>query len=137
MDRRLFFLLNMAQHKLFRFADQHCQAELGVSATQLGMLMYLKHNSGCQQKEAAAALGLNKPAVTGLVNRLVEQNLILRLPCPNDGRAMQLQLTDTGLEKATAAKPLITHLNQQLRKDFSDDEIDTVLRFLNTLITRF
>lgn len=137
MDKRLFFLLNMAQHKLFRFADQRCQDECGISVTQMGMLMYLKQQPDCQQKQAAAALGLNKPAVTGLVNRLLEQQLIQRSPCPDDGRAMLLSLTPEGLEKVTAAKPLIVELNQQICDDFTEDEINTVLRFLNHLMTRF
>ena len=36
-----------------------------------------------------------------------------------------------------AAKPLLAKLNKQLVEGFSADEITTVLKFLNTVHTRF
>lgn len=137
MDKRLFFLLNMAQHALFTHADHTCRTELDVSVTQLGLLLYIKKHPDSQQKDAATALGLNKPAITGLINRLSDKSLIRRTPCPRDGRAIQLTLTPTGDAITETASPLITAMNERLCEGFSDDEINTVLRFLTTLLKRY
>src|SRR5690606_40671513 len=70
MDKRLFFLLNMAQKKLFRHVDAVCERELDASVTQLAALMLICQQPGCLQKDLAQALELNKSAVTGLIGRM-------------------------------------------------------------------
>ena len=69
MDKRLFFLLNMAQRKLFNHVDQACDQVFDASVTQLAALLFIVKHSGCLQKDVARALSLNKSAVTGLIIR--------------------------------------------------------------------
>lgn len=137
MDRRLFLLLNRAQHRVFRHVDRQSAEHFGTSVTQLGVLMYLDKHPGVQQKALSKGLGLNNPAVTGLVNRMEVSGLLRREPCPDDGRASRLQLTDLGQGKAGEIPPFITELNDAMTEGFSDDEIDVVLRFLNAQLERF
>jgi DNA-binding MarR family transcriptional regulator len=46
-------------------------------------------------------------------------------------------MSNKGRDKMNAAKPLLAKLNKQLVEGFSADEINTVLKFLNTVHTRF
>lgn len=137
MEKRLFFLLNMAQHRAFKFADTYCEEQLGISVTQAAALMYIAKNEGCQQKALSQALGLKNAAVTGLASRMKKNGLILRKPCEQDGRASLLYLSETGKEKLPQIFPLVQQINESLLEAFSDDELDVVIRFLNHVINTF
>ena len=137
MDRRIFFLLNMAQKRLFRHVDAACESSVNASVTQMAALMMVAKQPGLQQKDLAAALELNKSAITGLVARMEKNGLITRNGLDADGRAVCLSATAGGLEKIRQFRPLISMLNDELAAEFSEDELTTVLRFLNFIINRF
>ncbi len=137
MDKRLFFMLNMAQRKLFNHIDKICEEQLDAPVTQLAALMYVCKNSGCQQSDLAQALALNKSGVTTLVRRMEKNTLLERRTSDHDGRAMQLFPTPDGLKKVMQLGPYIDQLNQGFRDAFSDEEIATVLKFLNYILKRF
>ena len=137
MEKRLFFLINMAQHRMFKFADSHCEDSLGISVTQAAAIMFVAKNEGGLQKTLSKALGLNNSAITGLVGRMVKNGLIIRKPCAEDGRASRLFLSDTGKQKLPDIFPLVQAINKQLTEDFTEEEIETVVRFLNKVMKDF
>lgn len=137
MDKRLFFLLNKAQKKLFRHLDRRCEAELDTSATQLAALMYIQRCPGCLQKALADDLDLNKSAVTGLMTRMEANGLVRREVPTHDSRAIALYPTEMGSEKLTKVKPMIAALNQVYGDEFSEIELATIHRFLNFTIEHF
>lgn len=137
MERRLFFLINMAQRKMFRYVDSACEAELGFSVTQVAALLFVARHEGSLQKDLGAALALNKPAVTGLCGRMEQNGLIERRPCEQDGRASRLYLTPQGKAVLPRVMPLLTRMNASLAADFSDEELDVVVRFLNKVMDNF
>lgn len=137
MDKRLFFLLNMAQRKLFHHVDKVCEEQLQAPVTQLAALMFVCKQAGCQQKDLARALALNKSAVTTLVRRMEKNTLLERRSSDQDGRASQLFPTPEGVAKVMELGPYIDELNQGFAEHFSDEEITTVLKFLNFIIKRF
>ena len=122
---------------MFKYAETQTEERLGTSVTQTAALMFIGKKEGCLQKELAKMLGLNHSAITGLVGRMIKNNLIYRQACQDDGRASRLFLTPQGKNKAPQIKPLIQELNTKLTNDFSDAEIDTVLRFLNNIVDNF
>jgi DNA-binding MarR family transcriptional regulator len=137
MDKRLFFLINKARHRMFKYAEAQSEARLGTSVTQTAALMFIGKNEGCLQKDLAKILGLNHSAVTGLVGRMIKNGLINRQTCDDDARASRLYLTELGQTKAPQIKPLMQEFNEKLTKGFSEDEIDVVLRFLNNIVDDF
>jgi DNA-binding MarR family transcriptional regulator len=134
LDNRLFFLINRAQHRVFKFANSKSEQLLGVSVTQVAALLHVAKNEGCSQKDLSGALGLNSPAVTGLVSRMEKNGLVERKSCAEDGRALRIYLTRTGQGKLATIFPLIEELNASLVAGFSDDEIEVVIRFLNKVL---
>lgn len=137
MDKRLFFLLNLAQKKLFKHVDAVCEAELGASVTQMAALMYVVKAPGCLQKDLAAALDLNKSAVTGLISRMEKNLLVTRTVPENDGRAVLLNVTEDGVNKVNKLHPMIETLNKEFTDEFSEKEIKTILRFLNFIMKKY
>lgn len=137
MDKRLFYLLNIARHRVYKNADQRSEEALGISVTQIGALLLVAGDEGCLLKDLARSLNLNNSALTGLAGRMEQKGLLERRPCEQDGRASRLYLTELGRSKIDSAKPLITELNERMTEGFTDDEVDVILRFLNRLVNDF
>lgn len=127
----------MAQRKLFNHVDKVCEDALDTSVTQLAALLYIVKHAGCLQKDVARALSLNKSAVTGLIVRMEKNNLLERFVSDEDARAIKLYPTPNGVLKTFDLMPLIDDLNESFTEAFSDEEIETVLKFLNFIIKRF
>ena len=137
MDRRLFFLMNMAQKQLFRYADAVCEQEVGASMTQMGALVIVASTPGCLQKDLAESLMLNKSAVTGLVERMSANGLLVKEVLPTDARAVSLRATELGLEKVALLKPLINDMNQKFAEAFTEAELETIFRFFDFILNTF
>ncbi|MBL4835243.1 MAG: MarR family transcriptional regulator [Pseudomonas sp.] len=137
MDKRLFYVLNNARHRVYRYAEQRSEEHLDISVTQVGALFLIAEHEGCLLKELAQHLNLNNSALTGLAARMEANGLIQRKACSSDGRASRLYLTALGRCKIDAARPLIAELNRSMTDGFTPAEVEIILRFLNRLITDF
>ena len=110
---------------------------LGVSTTQLGVLFILESMSGAWPKQVSEVLGVNKSAITALIGRMEEAGLVRCEPSDADGRAICLFATPQGLAMARAARPILACLNKRLTRDFTEQEIATIRRFLHSILDRF
>jgi DNA-binding MarR family transcriptional regulator len=135
-DRRLAFLLNVAQRRLQRWVAAQTQ-ESGVTAAQSGLLFILGQRDGVLMGEAGAALDLGAPGISGLVDRMIAAKLIQRRADPDDGRAWRLWLTPTGCAALEQAKAGLSEINARLTAGFTDAEIDVVARWLTSLQAKF
>ncbi len=126
MDKRLFFLLNMAQRKLFNYVDKACEDALDASVTQLAALLYIVKHAGCLQKDVSKALSLNKSAVTGLIMRMERNELLERIVSEDDARAIKLYPTPFGVQKTLDLMLFIDELNASFTDELTDEEIETV-----------
>ena len=110
--------------------DTGCQDKLGISSTQLTALMVLKERENCLMKELAEALMLDNSAVTGLAKRMQNNGLIERLPCESDARATRLGMTQKGRDVLARGMTLLIDVNAQMNEGFSEQQLDTVSRYL-------
>jgi DNA-binding MarR family transcriptional regulator len=135
-DRRLIYLLNVAQRRLQRFVASQTKAG-GVTSAQSGLLFVLGRHDGALMGEAGAALDLGPPGISGLAERMVEAGLIEKRADPDDGRASRLWLTSAGRKALARTKAGVAELNARLTEGFSDAEIDIVSRWLNSVQNKF
>ncbi len=135
-DRRLIYLLNVAQRRLQRFVAAQTRAG-GVTSAQSGLLFVLGKRDGVLIGEAGAALDLGPPGISGLAERMVEAGLIEKRADPDDGRASRLWLTAAGRKALARTKAGVAELNACLTEGFSDAEIDIVSRWLTSLQSKF
>jgi DNA-binding MarR family transcriptional regulator len=68
--------------------------------------------------------------MNGVLATLEREALIERHPHPTHGRILQVELTDEGQRRVTAATPAVRALEQSIEADFSADEIAIVKRWL-------
>ena len=134
---RLIHLIALAQHRLLKSSDAAFGEALGITTTQLGVLFALEKRPGALLKEVSDALGINKSATTALVDRMEMAGLVERRPSADDGRAVHLVATAEGVEKAVAARPIVAALNARLTAGFSERDVATIGRFLESILERF
>jgi DNA-binding MarR family transcriptional regulator len=127
--------LNQAQHLLSKRVDAELAGALGIKTAQLGAVFFLLEHDGCMLKEISAGLGLNNSAITTLVVRMEKAGLLTRESCSVDGRSYRIHLTNKAKSIGQKAIPVAKELNSMLAQGFSDEEIDTVIRFLDSIIS--
>ena len=133
-DRRLIYLLNVAQRRVQRLVAGRRR---GATPAQSGLLFVLGKQDGLAMGEAGAGLDLGPPGISGLAERMMEAGLIKRLADPADGRAARLWLTAAGRKELARAKTSAAEINARLMDGFSEAEIDIVSRWLKAVQTKF
>ncbi len=136
MEHRLVYLLNVGQRRLHRWSQARAAAG-GVTAAQSGLLFFLGSHDGALMSEAAAALDLGAPGMSGLADRSERAGLIERRADEFDGRVSRLWLTDAGRSARQRAKTRMKDLNAKLTEGFTEAEVDVVARWLTSLQTKF
>ncbi|WP_322044221.1 MarR family winged helix-turn-helix transcriptional regulator [Paraburkholderia sp. J67] len=136
MKHRLLYLLNVGQRRLQRWSQERAGSS-GVTAAQAGLLFFLGEHDGSLLSEAAAALDLGAPGMSGLADRTERAGLIERRADESDGRASRLWLTEEGRAARQRSKLRMKDLNARLTEGFTEAEIDIVARWLTSLQSRF
>jgi DNA-binding MarR family transcriptional regulator len=72
--------------------------ESGLSRSQLGALLHLHYRGSAGVTDLGTHLGVSSAATSQMLDRLVQQGLILRSEDPTDRRVKQIVLTDKGLQ---------------------------------------
>jgi MarR family transcriptional regulator, organic hydroperoxide resistance regulator len=134
-DRRLYYKLNQAQHLLSKIVGAECDRSFGIKTAQMGAVFFLLDHDGCMLKEISAGLGLNNSAITTLIDRMEKGGLVTRESCSIDGRSYRIHLTKKAKSIGQKAIPVAKELNSTLSRGFSDEEIDVVIRFLDSIIS--
>ncbi len=109
----------------------------GMSLTSAATLSTLERSGPCRLTALAAAEGVTQPAMTQLVSRLAEAGLVTRCADPDDGRVVQVQLTDAGRDlvvrrRAVRAERLSALLIQLSKPD--QDALAAALPAINALV---
>jgi len=111
-------------------------AWMGLSLTiaQLKSLFFIDNEGSTNFTKLAAALGVTSSNVTGIVDRLVEQELVSRKENPEDRRVLLLSVTEKG-------KALLANLRERRVKQMSEvltrmslEELSSLARGLALLV---
>ena len=108
----------------------------GLSMSHLGATFYIHHQGSSCVSELGEHLGVTSAAASQMLERLVQQELILRTEDPVDRRAKQIVLTEKGqrlLEESVRARQ---EWLGDLSETLSDSEKETTQAALHILIDR-
>ncbi|MFN3727652.1 MAG: MarR family winged helix-turn-helix transcriptional regulator [Allosphingosinicella sp.] len=112
----------------------------GITRSQWWVLANLSrhHGEGMMQTELAGVLDIGKVALGGLIDRLENNGYVVRKPDPVDRRAKRIELTASGAELLAAIQDEASHLNREMMKGISAQEVaateDILHRMKVTLI---
>ncbi|HEY4897856.1 MAG TPA: MarR family transcriptional regulator [Solirubrobacteraceae bacterium] len=104
---------------LKRDHNRELEATHGLSISMVGLLGRLAaaEHHVMRLTDLAERTGLSLSRVSRIVDLLERRELLNRVRCPSDGRAINAQLSDEGLETARAAQ---TTLRNAVQRDFFD-----------------
>jgi DNA-binding MarR family transcriptional regulator len=91
------YFMDIAVHYSMR-ASGHFMKARGISTPQFSILMQLHHRGVCGMSEVSEQFGTTPAAASQLVDKLVQNGLVLREEDAHDRRAKSLKLTDKGKE---------------------------------------
>jgi DNA-binding MarR family transcriptional regulator len=87
-------------------------------------------HSGVLASEIANARGVSRPNISALISVLLRKGLVRHIEDPEDRRRKYLSVTDEGLRALERIEPMRRSVNSSLFAECSDDEMKTVLGFL-------
>ena len=137
-DDRLIFLVFTAQLKLKTYL-KNTFSEAGVTITpaQSGILFLLKSKNGQTMSELSQVLTLDNSTLTGLVDRLERLDYVKRNAGTADRRASHVFITDKGRVEIDRARGVIHRVNEQIKADFTEGEVEAFKKILKSFFVRF
>jgi DNA-binding MarR family transcriptional regulator len=137
-DDRLIFLVFTAQLKLKTYL-KNTFSEAGVTITpaQSGILFLLKAKNGQTMSELTQVLSIDNSTLTGLVDRLERAGFVKRNAGTLDRRASHVFITDRGSEEIDRAQAVIRRVNEQIKADFTESEVEAFKKILKSFFVRF
>jgi DNA-binding MarR family transcriptional regulator len=99
--------------------------DLDLTIVQLKSLFFIDSKESTNFKNLADALGVTPPSITGIIDRLVEQDLVSRKENPENRRMLVLKVTVKGKELLTKLieirkSKMISILGRLSLQDLSD-----------------
>jgi DNA-binding MarR family transcriptional regulator len=94
--QRLLDLLNALGSTTFRQLLWQRASELDLTYAQSQVLFYVADHAGCHMGDVGKAFGVSLPAVTHIIDRLEQKQLVLRGDHPADRRVYVLEPTRQG-----------------------------------------
>jgi DNA-binding MarR family transcriptional regulator len=137
-DDRLIFLVFTAQQKLRTYL-KNAMSEAGVPITpaQSGILFLLKKKNGQTMSELTQVLSIDNSTLTGLVDRLERSGFVKRSAGRLDRRASHVFITDKGDEEIERARAVVNRVNEQIKGDFTQSEVEAFKKILKSFFVRF
>lgn len=116
------------------------QTEHGIPLSHVQVLSMLSNNEAMSVSEISKRLGIAKPNITPLVDRLMEMGLVDRKRDNTDRRVVNVVILPDGMEKLTAIRTSIGYYVQQeagklTAAEFKElaDALASVTRILSSL----
>ena len=112
-------------HMLKRHMHEHIeQLNLNITPMHLRVLKIINKKQSCTAIDIAQFLNRDKAQVTRLLNELIKQTLIEKVPNPEDKRSQRLLVTSDGLEILAQLATIDTKMNERMMKGISQKELE-------------
>jgi DNA-binding MarR family transcriptional regulator len=126
-------LIKQVFSSLVRGVDQHMQP-LELTAMQWEPILLLKLERADTVAALARESNVNCGAMTRMLDRLEDKQLVRRRRSSDDRRVVHLELTDKGTRVGDEIQPLINAELKRHLRGFSDKEISTLSDFLRRML---
>ncbi|GAB7023599.1 MarR family winged helix-turn-helix transcriptional regulator [Salidesulfovibrio brasiliensis] len=110
------------------------EAGHSVTHNQWKIMTFIENEEGLSQQDLARRYRSSKVTIVRFLNKLEKDGLIVRKKDPEDGRCNRLYLTEKGRSLQAELTPLARANANLLRQGLSDNDIETLLATLKTII---
>ncbi|MBP3914935.1 MULTISPECIES: MarR family transcriptional regulator [unclassified Clostridium] len=109
--------------------------KFNIPHSHIKVLFYLIHNGPIPISKMAKELYISKPNMTPVIDKLVEEGLVLRDYDPTDRRIILIQTTPKALEFLKEGQEYIKEVIKEKLAPLNEDDISTLSSSLDTLLT--
>ena len=135
---RLIYLVFTAQNRLrMHIRNELVAAGVKITLVQAGILFLLKQENGQPMSQLSRRLFLDNSTITGLIDRLERSGFVIRKVNQKDRRSSLIHITPQGTKEVNKAETVIHRVNEEIKADFSKEEIESFKRVLNGLLAKF
>ncbi len=131
MDRNLGFVISDLQRLITTAMDKELKT-LGLTRSQLRIILHLSRRDGLTQVRIAEDLQIGKVAVGGLLDRLESKGLVQRRPHPTDRRATHVFLSSSA---GALYKPIVESGRYVMHKMLAGISADKQKELIDLLLT--
>jgi DNA-binding MarR family transcriptional regulator len=111
--------------------------ETGISLAQMHTIEIIGHSRNMRMKEIAQKMGITTGSLTVMIDRLEKNDLVQRLPHPDDRRSYRVALTPKGRQYHEEHHHLHLALTREITSTFSEREIGQLLTLMEKLMEGF
>tara|TARA_B100000676_G_scaffold192829_1_gene189513 strand:- start:1127 stop:1591 length:465 start_codon:yes stop_codon:yes gene_type:complete len=128
-------LINSAHRAMTkRFVQNAMKSGLDISLDQWMVLGPIWQLESASQKELGEITLKDKTSITRLVDVLEKKNLVVRVEDQIDHRIKRVILTNAGKQLFFDVLPIMEKTREEVRKNISDQDIETFKRVLSSII---
>ncbi len=128
-------LINSAHRAMTkRFVQNAMKSGLDISLDQWMVLGPIWQLESASQKELGEITLKDKTSITRLVDILEKKNLVVRVEDQVDHRIKRVILTNAGKQLFFDVLPIMEKTREEVRKDISDQDIETFKKVLSSII---
>lgn len=106
---------------------------VNLTIVQYSVFSVIATNEGASQVAIGEALGMDKPSVMTVINRLQDDGLVERRTSPQDKRSHALYLSAKGRKEFTVVEKNVKTYDNQFKNKLTADEFVTLIRILSVL----
>jgi DNA-binding MarR family transcriptional regulator len=110
--------------------------ESGLSMSHFGAIFHIHRMGSCGVTEMGEHLGVTSAAASQMLDRLVEQGLVMRTEDPADRRVKRIELTEKGQQVFDEGIQARQSWMDDLSRVLTENEKQTIASALKILITR-
>lgn len=137
MAKPLGKLVRKAASQTTRWMDSVAR-QYGLTGIQMSVIDFIAHQPGYQTSQHAIEneFGIQRSTTTVMLQRMEKRGLIVRQPSSIDRRQREVMLTDRATKLITVAQDFIRQDDQDIRSQFTTEELVSTEKVLNYLIKR-
>jgi len=107
--------------------------KFGGSMTIGFAMLSLNSKEPIPSKSLGPKMGMESTSLSRTLKFMEEENLIERLPNPDDGRGILIKLTKRGIDYRNYAKDQVMKFNNTIIGDLGEEEINNFLHVINQI----
>lgn len=86
------------------------------------------------QKDLERFLDISNPTLTGILNRLENKGLIIRMPCKHDARRKYIEVTDKAIDLDKEIRRAFEEAEKELLCSLNDEEVMRLYEYLEKIL---
>jgi DNA-binding MarR family transcriptional regulator len=108
--------------------------KLSLTIPQLKSLFYVSQHGKVNISGLASGIRVTPANVTGIVDRLIEQGLLTRMPDPDDRRVLWLEVTNKGKTLVDDLREGRANEMRRILDELTEEELSIVAHGFNLLV---